>query len=118
MNYIRLADCISCSMSRQAKLCYRKSELAEYDTGVLLIIEDNDKKDEIRTLITDMHINLDYIFDVKNEFAKANPIMAENPICDMCLIDKTGKVIWLGSPIRNEQSLERYRKMMQILQKR
>ncbi len=118
VNYIGLKDCVSCMMSRQAKLSYRKYELADLSTGVLLVLEDNDRKTEISELISDMHIDFDYVFDENNMFRSANPLMAENPLCDMCLIDKKREIIWLGSPIQNSESMERYRKLMTELLKR
>lgn len=112
--YFKIDDCVPCSLDKVNLLKIYESDWEKFKTGILLVIQDNDKKDEILSLMNDLDIQYPVFFDVGNHFKESNRAV-QHEIAQTFVMDKENKVIWIGSPIKNEQTLIRYRKMMNML---
>jgi hypothetical protein len=96
-------------------LDYYKEDFKRFNTGIVLVIKENDNKEQIKNLFAEMKIKYRLFFDRDDYLLENNPVISANPLCRTFIIDKNMKVIWIGSPVTNTKSIEGYRKMMEIL---
>jgi hypothetical protein len=113
--YLEAEECIPCSLNKVTILDHYSDDLKKFNTGVVLIIKENDNMEQIRELFAGMKIKHLLFFDRDDYLLKNNPIISTNPLCHTFIIDKDLKVIWIGSPVANIKSIERYREMMKII---
>lgn len=114
--YFEIEDCMPCILDNVNLLKIYKSDFDKFKTGILLVIQDSDKNDDIKSIIKELDIHYPVFFDGGNFFRDSNKSM-KNTIGHTFIINKHYEVIWIGSPIKNEQTLIRYRKMMNMLLK-
>lgn len=114
--YFEIEDCMPCILDNVNLLKIYKSDLDKFKTGVLLVIQDSDKNDDVKSIMEDLDIHYPVYFDKGNSFRDSNNSM-KHKICHTFIMNKFYEVIWIGSPIKNEQTLIRYRKMMNLLTK-
>jgi hypothetical protein len=110
--YLETEDCIPCSLNNITLLDHYKDDFEKFNTGIALIIKENDDKEQIRDMFVEMKIKYPLFFDKDDYLLKNNPIISTNPLCHTFIIDRDMKVIWIGSPIANAKSIERYRELM------
>jgi hypothetical protein len=113
--YLETEDCVPCSLNNVTLLDHYKDDFKKFNTGVALIIKENDDKEQIRDMFVEMKIKHPLFFDKDDYLLKNNPIIATNPLCHTFIVDRNMKVIRIGSPVANTKSIERYREMMKIL---
>lgn len=116
--YLENKECMPCKLEKVDMLKHYKSDFDKFYTGIALIIQDGDKKDErredVRFLLKEAGMDYPIIFDENDEFIKNNKAIS-NKLCRTFIVDKDKKVIWIGSPIQNEKSMTRYRRIMFLL---
>jgi hypothetical protein len=113
--HLEAEDCIPCSLNKVTLLDYYKEDFKRFNTGIVLIIKEDDNKEQIKNLFAEMKIKHHLYFDRNDYLLENNPIISANPLCRTFIIDKNMKVIWIGSPITNTKSIEGYREMMEII---
>lgn len=112
--YLKTEDCAPCVLEKVNMLNAYISDFEKFKTGVLLMIQEGEKNEEISLIVDDLEIDYPIVFDKDNKFIESNkPI--QNKICQTFIMDKEYKVIWIGSPIQNKETLTRYYKMMNLL---
>lgn len=114
--YLEIEDCMPCILDNVNLLKIYQSDFDKFKTGVLLIIQDSDKNNEINSIIEELDIHYPVFFDKGDSFRDSNKSM-NHKVCHTFIMNKDYEVIWIGSPIKNEQSLIRYREMMNLLLK-
>lgn len=112
--YLATEDCAPCVLEKVKMLNAYSSDFKKFSTGILLIIQDGEKNEEISFIINDLEIDYPVIFDKNNKFIENNKSI-QSKICQTFIMDKEYKVIWIGSPIQNKETLTRYYKMMNLL---
>ena len=110
--YLETKDCVPCSFNNLTLLDHYKDDFEKFNTGVVFIIKENEHKEQIRNMFTEMKMKYPLFFDKDDCFLKNNPLISTNPLCHTFIIDSDMKVIWIGSPIANTKSIERYRELM------
>lgn len=112
--YFTSEDCAPCVLEKVNLLKTYKNEFSKFRTGIILMIQDCNKNDDVKFIMKEMGIDYPLVFDYKESFKSKNKAMDKN-ICQTFIMNKQNKVIWIGSPIQNEKSLTLYRKMMKKL---
>ena len=110
--YLETEGCVPCSFKNLMLLDHYKDDFEKFNTGVVLIIKDNDNKEQIRTMFIEMKMKYPLFFDKDNRLLENNPIISTNSLCHTFIIDRDMKVIWIGSPIASTKSIKRYRELM------
>ncbi|MDR2773235.1 MAG: redoxin domain-containing protein [Tannerella sp.] len=113
--YLEAEDCIPCSLNKVTLLDRYRDDLKKFNTSVVLIIKENDNREQIKELFAGMKIEYPFFFDKDDYLLENNHIISTNPLCHTFIIDKNMKIIWIGSPVANAKSIERYRKMMKMI---
>lgn len=112
--YFEVKDCIPCTLESVNLLKNYQKEFDDDNLGILLIMQDSDKNEKVRLVTETLNIKYPIVFDKDNIFRDENQVI-QNPIAQTFIIDSHYKVIWIGSPIQNKESLERFRNMMHLL---
>ena len=112
--YLPTEECVPCKMEHVRLLRHYQSDLERFGTGVAVVIQDTAREREIRDMFERERLDYSLVCDRDDELIGLNPTIA-NPLCHTFIMDRGGRVVWIGSPVLNEQSLERYRKAMEAL---
>lgn len=113
---VEAEECVPCSLLVLNTISHFKSEFDTYNTGIIITINGKADKDSTAMLLNEMRINYPVVFDTHSELFSLNKVIKNHHICRTFIIDKNYNVIWIGSPVKNSESLERYRKTMEIRQ--
>lgn len=115
--YLDSADCVPCSLEKITTLNYYKDDFEKFNTDIVLVVEEDENQQFITDFFTEMKIPYSLFFDRDDYLLSHNPIISKNPLCHAFITDKDRKVIWVGYPHANAETLERYKKMMHLLHK-
>jgi peroxiredoxin len=115
--YLEEGECIPCALNKVTLLKQYKNDLDKFNIGVVLITKENENREDVINLFSNMSIEYPLLFDKDDYLFKNNPIISSNTSCRTFIIDKDMKVVFIGSPIENNESVERFRKTMTKLTK-
>lgn len=101
-------DCTSCTLQNIDMLKLYRERFMEFDIRILLIVQKKYKN--IKSILDDMRIDFPVFYD-NSEFIVENKLV-DNPVLHTFLINRKKKVIWIGSPIRTEDSWNLFCQMM------
>ncbi len=101
-------DCTSCTLQNVDMLKLYKEKFIEFNTGILIIAQRKDKN--VKSILDNMGIDFPIFYD-DSEFILKNKLMY-NSLLHTFLINREKKVIWVGSPIRTENSWNLFCQMM------
>ncbi len=108
--YIDSLYCTSCTFNEIRKWNKYYKELEQMNTEIVIICNHSEVNDvlDIREIA---HINYPIFFDVNKRFKLANCI-PKDAIFQTFVLGSNNQVIWVGLPIRSEESWERFCLMM------
>ena len=111
--YLEPSQCVPCSLIKVTMFSYHADMLAESKTDVCLLLstQGNEEKEEILSRISQMDLFYAHLFDENNSSVSNNKYL-KNPLCQTFVIDKNYRVIWVGNPIRSEESIKLYTEMI------
>jgi peroxiredoxin len=113
--YIDTNECMPCHLEKIKLFKYYKNDFEKYQTEIILIAEENDKKSQLLSLLRDMKIDYPLLFSPDHQFLERNRTIRSNSFCRTFVIDNDKKVIWIGNPILSAETIGRYREMMNLL---
>lgn len=101
-------DCTSCTLQNIDMLKMYKEKFIEFNIDILIIAQRKNKN--VESILDNMGIDFPIFFD-NSEFIIKNKLMY-NSLLHTFLINREKKVIWVGSPIRTENSWNIFCQMM------
>lgn len=111
--YFDSTDCISCALDNAILWEMHEEDLKRFDLAVMMLCD----KSIFKVMLKYMEkygISLPLLCDVGDRISKDYPFLKEKQFKTFVL-DSSNRIIWIGSPIYNEQSWERFCKMINLL---
>lgn len=112
ISYIDSMDCTPCSLQRVQTFRVNNTRLKDVNTNILLIVRDTNEL-IVHEILERMHIDFPVVFDKRGVFKSQNKLFDDAKYQDF-VIDKSHKVIWLGSPFKDIDSWDLYNEMIQV----
>lgn len=108
--YIDSADCTVCSMQWLNLWLHYLNELKKYDTGIALIVNNTDEY-VVKNYLTHLQLDFPVVFDKSSMIKQKNAIVLNHH--SIFAVNENKEVVWLGSPIKNEDTWNLFIKMLQ-----
>lgn len=109
--YLATAECVPCSLNVINKLKYHQQLFRDVRSGQCLLVQDTSERSGVAELIASFDFPFPALFDADDAILRENPVLS-NALAKTFIMDREYNIIWVGSPIQNEKSLELYTKMM------
>ena len=104
--YIDISGCTSCELQLLSPWTKYQPVLEKYETGLLLVIYHPNKQSVMEVLQTIGEFNC--VFDATGKFKSANKRLFESVQDNTFVIDRNKNVIFTESPIKNEETWNRF----------
>lgn len=120
--YIDKKECTPCSLGQMYLWEEFLNNLNKYRNQISLTFifnpSENIKKETWMRIPINLKKKCSMYIDSKEFFPKANPQISQNILLHVCLVNKDGKILLVGNPIKNKQIKKLYiKKINEFLQK-
>ena len=113
--YIDSTDCDPCAMQWLFRWIYFEEELKKLNTGVVLIVRSSNKEVIYETM-EQMRLDFPVVFDKASTIKQNNAaILEQHPVF---AVNNKKEVIWLGLPIADEDTWNKFCKTLRQKSKR
>jgi hypothetical protein len=109
--YVDSAECTPCSFNHLSSWKAYRKELSTYNTSILLAIRNSDEQAIINALKV-IDITFPFFIDKGNKFRIINDDIFRVEYDGYFVINKDKKVVFIGSPIVNEERWSAFKKII------